>query len=90
MSLLIIASLAVMLSGCGADDEFEGMNIITFEINGGVFNYGTSSTDTTIKYAYHPGTYIKDPLTINQNKYKRIIKTSIYKRYMWYNIFRFI
>ena len=71
MSLLIIASLAVMLSGCGADDEFEGMNIITFEINGGVFNYGTSSTDTTIKYAYHPGTYIKDPLTINQNKISR-------------------
>ena len=71
MSLLIIASLAVMLSGCGADDELEGKNIVTFVINGGVFNYGTSSTDTTIKYAYHPGTYVKDPLTINQNKISR-------------------
>lgn len=71
MSLLIVATLTLMLSGCSADDEFEGMNIITFEINGGVFNYGTSSIDTAIKYAYHPGTYIKDPLTINQNRISR-------------------
>lgn len=68
MSILVTATLAAVLSGCGGGDDLEGMNIVTFEINGGVFNYGTSSTDTTIKYAYHPGTYIKDPLTINQNK----------------------
>lgn len=71
MSLLVVASLAVMLSGCGADDELDGKHIVTFEINGGVFNYGTSSTDTAIKYAYHPDTKIVDPLTINQNKISR-------------------
>jgi len=58
----IIAALTVLLSGCAGDaDPTEGKNIVTFEINGGIFRYGTSSTTTNINYAYHPGTYIKDP-----------------------------
>lgn len=62
--LTLLATLAVLLSGCsGNKDELEGKNIVTFEINGGILNYGTSSTDESVNYAYHPGTYIKDPTT---------------------------
>lgn len=62
---LLVATLTVFLSGCSGakEDDLEGKAIITFEINGGVLNYGTSSTDANIHYAYHPGTYIKDPTT---------------------------
>lgn len=61
---LLIAALTVILSGCSErEDNLEGKNIVTFEINGGIFDYGTSSTDEKINYAYHPGTYIKDPTT---------------------------
>ena len=61
---LSVVALTVLLSGCaGGDDSLEGKNIVTFEINGGVLNYGTSSTDNKVNYAYHPSTYIKDPTT---------------------------
>lgn len=63
LSILLIVSLAVFLSGCmGEDDALEGKNIVTFDVNGGVLNYGTSSTDTTINFAYVPGTKIIDPV----------------------------
>ena len=63
---LITLALALLLSGCsGEGDELEGKNIVTFEMNGGTLNYGTSSTNTKVNYAYHPGTYILDPTTIS-------------------------
>lgn len=58
----IVAALTVLLSGCsGSNDPTEGKYIVTFEINGGILNYGTSSTNGRINYAYYPGTYVKDP-----------------------------
>ncbi len=60
--IALAAALTVLLSGCaGSKDPTEGKNIVTFEINGGILSYGTSSTDGRINYAYQPGTYIKDP-----------------------------
>lgn len=59
---LITVALAALLSGCTVgDNSLEGRNIVTFRMNGGILNYGTSSTGDSINYAYHPGTLIKDP-----------------------------
>ena len=68
LTLILIMALALtltfILSGCSGDaDEFEGKNIVTFNVNGGILNYGTSSTKTSVKFAYYPGTYILDPTT---------------------------
>ena len=61
---LVIAALTVILSGCGSSElDLEGKNIVTFELEGGILNYGTSMVDTYIKYAYEPNTYILDPTT---------------------------
>ncbi len=69
---VIFAALTVLLSGCGGgDDALEGKNIVTFEINGGILNYGIASTDSKINYAYHPGTYIKDPSELPNYKISR-------------------
>ena len=58
-------TLAVMLSGCGGgNDDLEGKYIVTFDINGGILNYGTSSTTKTLNHAYFPNTYIVDPTTM--------------------------
>jgi len=63
ISVIALAlTLTFAMSGCaGSTDEFEGKNIVTFKVNGGVLNYGTSSTKTSVNFAYHPGTYILDP-----------------------------
>ena len=63
ISIMILAlTLTVALSGCsGSTDELEGKNIVTFEVNGGLLNYGTSSTKESVNFAYQPGTYILDP-----------------------------
>ena len=63
ISILTLAlTLTFALSGCsGSTDEFEGKNIVTFKVNGGILNYGTSSTKTSVNFAYYPGTYILDP-----------------------------
>lgn len=59
---LLIAALTFSLSGCdGGGDSIEGKNVVTFEMNGGILNYGTSSTSGRINYAYYPNTLIKDP-----------------------------
>lgn len=63
--VILVATLTVLLSGCGREtDSLDGKNIVTFEINGGTLNYGTSSTNSKINFAYHPGTYILDPITM--------------------------
>ena len=60
--IALTLTLTFALSGCsGGDDDFEGKNIVTFMVNGGILNYGTSSTKTSVNFAYHPGTYILDP-----------------------------
>ena len=63
ISIMAIAlTLTIALSGCaGGTDDFEGKNIVTFYVNGGILNYGTSSTKTSVNFAYYPGTYILDP-----------------------------
>ena len=62
---LIAVILVFALCGCGADNQdIEGKNVVTFELNGGTLDYKTSSTKTKINFAYHPGTYIVDPTEI--------------------------
>jgi uncharacterized repeat protein (TIGR02543 family) len=65
MTIALTLTLALTLSGCvGGDADLDGKNIVTFEVNGGTLNYGTSSTKTKINFAYYPGTYILDPTTL--------------------------
>ena len=66
LTLISVIALALTLtfivSGCaGSTDDLEGKNVVTFKVNGGVLNYGTSSTKTSVNFAYYPGTYILDP-----------------------------
>ena len=62
---IAVLALTILLSGCGRDEyDLDGKNIVTFETNGGMINYGTSSTNSKINFAYHPGTYILDPATL--------------------------
>ena len=63
ISIIVLSiTLTIGLSGCSeGTDEFEGKNIVTFKVNGGILNYGTSSTKTSVNFAYYPGTYILDP-----------------------------
>jgi len=73
--LAIACILTVALSGCSVKvDEFEGKNIVTFEMNGGIMSYSTSSTNTNVNFAYYPNTYILDPVempnySISRNGY---------------------
>ncbi len=61
--MALALTLTLLLSGCaGGENDLEG-NIVTFEINGGTLNYGTSSTDQSVNFIYHSGTYVKDPTT---------------------------
>ena len=61
-TIVFALTLAFAMSGCaGSTDEFEGKNIVTFHVNGGILDYGTSSTKTSVNFAYYPGTYILDP-----------------------------
>jgi uncharacterized repeat protein (TIGR02543 family) len=64
-AVLLIATLTLALSGCGSEGQsLEGKNIVTFDLNGGTLELKTSSVDTSINFAYHPGTYILDPVKI--------------------------
>ena len=70
--VVLLVALTALLSGCSkSTDPTEGKNVVTFVINGGIFSYGTASTDGSINYAYHPGTYVKDPTLFNNYKISR-------------------
>ena len=61
MAILAI-TLTLLLSGCSGDAyDLDDKNVVTFETNGGILDYGSSSTNSKINFAYHPGTYIIDP-----------------------------
>ena len=74
-TVIFAVALTLALSGCGRKEQsFEGKNIVTFELQGGVLGYGTAQTDTNIYYAYEPGSYILEPekltnYTINREGY---------------------
>ena len=74
-TVIFAVALTLILSGCGRQEQnFEGKNIVTFELQGGVLGYGTASTNTNIYYAYEPGSYILEPekltnYTINRTGY---------------------
>ena len=60
--MALALTLTFTLSGCSGEvNELDGKNIVTFDVNGGILNYGTSSTKTSVKFAYYPGTYLLDP-----------------------------
>lgn len=63
--LALLCALSAVLCGCSEQkDEYEGKNVVTFDMNGGTMNYGTSSTKGTVNHVYYPGTLILDPTTI--------------------------
>ena len=79
IAVLVIALacvLSAVLCGCsGSADDLEGKYIVTYEVNGGILNFSTSSTKDKINHAYEPNTYIVDPVTmpnfsISRNGYK--------------------
>ena len=65
LAVLLIAAVALSLSSCGNEGQsIEGKNVVTFELMGGTLELKTSSVNTKINFAYHPGTYILDPSEI--------------------------
>ena len=73
LSVILIAVLALTLSGCGRDEQsLEGLCITTFELEGGTLETPTSSVSTKINFAYQPGTYVLDPTVLNGYKLTRI------------------
>lgn len=60
---LVIAALTIAMVSCGsAEMDLDGKSIVTFQLKGGILDFGTSMTSTYIKYAYEPGTYVLDPV----------------------------
>ena len=69
---LIVATLTLLLSGCGEkQDELEGKYIATFELNGGKLDIGSSEVASKINYAYAPDSYMIDPSTHANYKISR-------------------
>lgn len=64
--LALVCVLSAVLCGCSVkvDEALKGKNVVTFEVNGGLLNYGTSSTKTNVMHYYYPNTLIKDPVTL--------------------------
>lgn len=64
--MLVIATLTLLMSGCASGDtNLEGKYIATFDLNGGTLDYGASSINSKVNYAYEPGSYILDPAQID-------------------------
>jgi uncharacterized repeat protein (TIGR02543 family) len=64
--IVLIVALTVILSGCGkGETSLEGLTLVTFDLNEGTFQSGTTHIDEnkTLRYAYTPGTVVKDPTT---------------------------
>ena len=81
ITLLAAIALTLTLSGCGRGEQnLDGKNVVTFELQGGTLETPTSSVGTKINFAYHPGTYILDPSVLNGYK---IYKTG-YNFTGWY------
>ena len=74
--LALLCVLSAVLCGCSTKvDELEGKYVVTYEVNGGILNYSTSSTKTNVNHAYVPNTKLMDPVTmpnysISRNGYK--------------------
>lgn len=67
--MILIAVLAVCLPGCGMKEQsLDGLYVVTFELGGGTMETATASTDTSIKFGYHPGTLVLDPCEMNGYK----------------------
>lgn len=67
--MILIAVLAVCLPGCGREEQsLDGLYIVTFDLAGGTMETATASTNTDIKFAYHPGTVVLDPCQMNGYK----------------------
>lgn len=71
-AIVLIAALAVILPGCGRDEQsLDGLYIATFELKGGTLETPTSSVSTKINFAYHPDTVVLDPCELNGYKLTR-------------------
>jgi uncharacterized repeat protein (TIGR02543 family) len=65
-TVLLIAVLALTLSGCGREEiSLDGLYVATFELEGGTLETPTSSVNTNINFAYHPNTYVLNPCELN-------------------------
>ena len=72
-TVIFAVALTLILSGCGRKEQsFEGKNIVTFELEGGILGYGTAETSTNIYYAYEPGSYILEPEKLTNYTINRI------------------
>lgn len=59
---LLVVALAALLPGCASGQvELDGMYVATFELNGGKMDLKSTSVDSSINYAYDPGSHIIDP-----------------------------
>lgn len=68
---LVAITLTLLLSGCGRGGQnLDGMYSVTFEVNGGKLNIGTTDTER-LNFAYDPGSYLIDPATFQNYKISR-------------------
>lgn len=71
--IILLVALTVILSGCGREEQsLDGLYIATFELAGGTLETPTSSVDKNINFAYHPGTYVLDPVSLNGYKIMKL------------------
>ena len=73
--MVFAVTLTLVLSGCGkGSTDFEGKNVVTFDLCGGTMETKSATVKTQINFAYEPGTYILDPIetlkyTLNKPEY---------------------
>ena len=70
--VLVLATLTLLMSGCGnVEKSYEGKNMVTFEVNGGILETNTAIVKTKIQFAYEPNTYLLDPTELPGYKLSR-------------------